>query len=160
MMLIEPLDHRNPSVAKQIHEILALAYAQEAAILQIVDSEPLAQGHEDIQASNEYFLGAFKQDTLVGVVSFAPDDEPDQFLVSCLVVHPKHQREGTARALMVEVLALAGGYATAVATGAQNLPALSLYRDLGFVEYRSGTIGAKSVRLVKLRRARSDRSSD
>ena len=155
MVLIERLDHRNPSVARQIHEIRVLAYAQEANTLQIVDVTPFDQRHEDIQASNEYFLGAFKQDTLVGAVSFAPDDEPDQYLVTSLVVHPVHQREGTARSLMVQLLALTGGYATAVAAGARNLPALALYRDLGFVEYRSGTMGASALRLLKLRRARS-----
>jgi len=153
-VLIEHLDHRNPSVAKKIHEILVLAYAQEADILQVVHLAPLNQNPEDIQASNEYFLGAFEQDTLVGSVSFSPDEEPDQFLVTSLVVHPEHQRQGTARSLMVKVLALAGGFSTAVAAGAQNVPALSLYRDLGFVEYRSGTIGTQSLRIVKLRRAR------
>lgn len=145
-------------VAKQIHAIRALAYAQEANTLQIVDVAPFDQHHEDIQASNEYFLGAFKQDKLEGSVSFAPDDEPDQFLVTSLVVHPLHQREGTSRSLMVEALALTDGFATAVAAGAQNVPALSLYRDLGFVEYRSGIMGAKSLRPLKLRRTRSNPS--
>ncbi len=153
MVLIEPLDHRAPSVAKLIHDVLLLAYAQEAALLKVVHFAPLDQTREDIRASNDYFLGAFKQGTLVGAVSFAPDHEPDQFLVTSLVVHPEHQREGTARSLMVRILALAGNFSTAVATAAKNLPALALYRDLGFVEYRFGTIGAESLTLVKLRRA-------
>ncbi|WP_418319962.1 GNAT family N-acetyltransferase [Piscinibacter sakaiensis] len=155
MVLIEPIDHRNPSVAKQIHQILSLAHAQEADILSVVDHAPFNQHHETIQARDDYFLGAFKLDQLIGSVSFLPDDEPDQFLVTSLVVHPLHQREGVARSLMVHMLALVGGYATAVAAGADNKPALSLYRDLGFVEYRSGTIGAGALALVKLRRARS-----
>jgi ribosomal protein S18 acetylase RimI-like enzyme len=45
--------------------------------------------------------------------------------------------------------------AFAVATTALNAPALRLYRSLGFVEYRYGTIGAEGLGLVKLRRARS-----
>jgi ribosomal protein S18 acetylase RimI-like enzyme len=43
----------------------------------------------------------------------------------------------------------------AVATPALNTPALSLYRSLGFVEYRYGTLGPEGVGLVKLRRART-----
>jgi GNAT superfamily N-acetyltransferase len=156
MVLIEHLDHRDPSVAELIHGVLLLAYAQEAALLQVVHFAPLDQTAEDVRASKACFFGAFKEGTLVGAVSFVPDDEPDQFLVTSLVVHPDHQREGTARVLMARVLALAGNFPTAVATAAQNAPALALYRDLGFVAYRFGTIGVESLPLVKLRRACSD----
>ena len=41
----------------------------------------------------------------------------------------------------------------AVATGAENAPALALYRELGFVAYRQGSIGVGQLALVKLRRA-------
>jgi len=155
MFLIEHLDHRDPSVATLIHDVLVLAYAQEAALLKVTHFAPLDQTREDIQASSDCFLGAFKSGTLVGAVSFAPDDEPDQFLVTSLVVHPDHQREGAARLLMAQVLVLAGNFSTAVATAALNLPALALYRELGFVAYRFGTIGTESLPLVKLRRTPS-----
>jgi ribosomal protein S18 acetylase RimI-like enzyme len=152
MVLIERLDHRDPSVASLIHRSLMLGHAQEAAMLQVEHLAPLDRKPEDIQASDACYLGAFKRGALVGSVSFAPDDEPDQYLVRSLAVHPDHQRQGIARSLMARVLDLAGNCSTAVATAARNMPALALYRDLGFVEYRRGTLGAQALPLVKLRR--------
>jgi GNAT superfamily N-acetyltransferase len=154
MLLIERLDHRAPSRAGQIHALMALAHRQEAEILQLRHAGALATSRTDIEASASCHLGAFRQDELVGVTVFGPDDEAGQFLVSALVVHPLHQRQGVARALMGEVLLLAGGYTVAVAAGEKNLPALALYRELGFVAYRFGSIGPEAMPLVKLRRLR------
>ena len=39
-----------------------------------------------------------------------------------------------------------------VSTGASNTPALSLYKKLGFHEYRLGTIGPENLALVELRK--------
>jgi GNAT superfamily N-acetyltransferase len=155
MLLIERLDHRSASGAGQIHALMALAHAQEAAVLQVRDVEPFGRCRADIEASRECHLGAFRLDQLVGATAFGPDDEADQFLVSSLVVHPSHQRSGVGLALMREVLVLASGYTVAVTTGEKNLPALSLYLGLGFVAYRFGSVGPEALPLVKLRRLRS-----
>lgn len=152
-MRIELLDHRQPAVAHQIHAVLVLAHAQEAALLQVARFVALERTAEDIAASAEYFLGALEGSTLLGALSLAPDEEPGQIEVVSLVVHPAHQRRGIARALMHEALRLAEGTPFAVAVGARNGPALALYRDLGFVAYRRGTLGPEALPMVKLRRA-------
>ena len=136
---------------------MQLAYAQEAALLQVQQKlqhfVPLDTTVEDLQRSVEFHLGAFAGDTLLGVVTVGPDDEPDQLCIGMLVVHPSAQRQGIARALMQDALRRGEGMVFTVATAAANSPALALYRELGFVAYRHGSIGAEQLALVKLRRA-------
>ncbi len=153
MMHIEPLAHHEPAVAQRIHAVLLIAHAQEARLLQVTDFVPMARTPEDIRASGDYFLGALHGDTLLGCVGLGPDDEPGQISIAALVVHPAHQRRGVGRALVTEALRRGAGMVLSVATGAKNAPALALYRGLGFVEYRRGTLGAEAIEIVKLRRA-------
>ena len=155
--LIQPLDHRQRAVAEQIHAVMRPAYAQEARLLQTDHFPPLGTTVEDVQRSVEFHLGAWSGDTLQGVVSVGPDDEPDQLCIGMLVVHPSAQRQGIARALMQDALRRGAGMVYAVATGAANAPALALYRELGFVAYRQGSMGTAhmgtaQLALVKLRR--------
>jgi len=157
---IELIDHRDVEVARRIHAILLRAHAQEAGLLQVGTIAALELTVEDIQAGDERYLGASRDEALLGVISLEPDDEPDQILVASLVVHPEQQRRGIARSLMLKALEGSDHVTFAVATTALNTPALSLYRSLGFVEYRYGTIGPEKLGLVKLRRACSRSSSD
>jgi ribosomal protein S18 acetylase RimI-like enzyme len=151
-MKVEILSHRQPAVATQIHAVLMLAYAQEAALLGIKNFPPLEQTARDIEASDEFFLGCFNDQELHGVVSVRPDDEPGQINIASLVVHPAHQRRGVARALLTSALQRAAGATFSVSTAAKNAPALALYQQFGFEAYRWGTIGDEGLALVKLRR--------
>ena len=151
--VIQPLEHRQRAVAGQIHAVMGLAYAQEAALLQVQHFAPLDTTVDDVMRSVEFHLGAWSGETLQGVVSVGPDDEPDQLCIGMLVVHPSAQRQGIARALMQDALRRGAGMVYTVATGAANAPALALYRELGFVAYRHGSIGTEQLALVKLRRA-------
>ncbi len=132
---------------------MALAYAQEAGLLQIEDFPPLAKTVDDIRASEDFHLGAWAGEQLAGVISIGPDDEPAQLCITALVVLPDRQRAGLGRALLQEALARGQGMAFAVSTAAGNTPALALYQALGFVPYRYGVVGPKALPLVKLRRA-------
>ena len=151
-LVIQPLDHRQHAVAEQIHAVLRLAYAQEAALLQVQHFAPLDTTVDEVQRSAEFHLGAWSGNALVGVVSVGPDDEPDQLCIGMLVVHPSAQRQGIARALLQDVLRRGAGMVFSVATGAANAPALALYGKLGFVAYRHGSMGDEQTALVKLRR--------
>ncbi len=149
------LQHREPAVAVAVHHVLHLAYAQEAALLQVTQFAPLARTAADLQASSDFFLGAFLGDTLVGALSVGPDDEPGQICITTLVVHPAHQRQGVGRALTLSALQRGAGAVFVVVTASANTPALTLYRALGFVDYRYGQIadiGAPALPIVKLRR--------
>ena len=152
MIRIEPLQHRDLPTARRLHAVLMPAYTQEAALLGAGDFPPLTRTAEDIQRSGDMHLGALRGDELLGAVSIGPDDEPGQLCITSLVVHPAHQRQGAARALLAEVLRLGPDQVFAVSTGAANTPALALYREFGFVAYRHGVMGADSLPVVKLRR--------
>jgi ribosomal protein S18 acetylase RimI-like enzyme len=156
-MKVDILPHRQLTVATQIHAVLMLAYAQEAELLQVQNFPPLQQTAADIQASDEFFLGRFNDQELIGVVSVRPDDEPGQIHIATLVVHPAHQRRGVARALLANALQRAAGATFSVSTAAKNAPALALYQQFGFAAYRWGTIGSEGLALVKLRRAPQSR---
>lgn len=147
-----PLDHRDRAVAERIHAVLKLAYAQEAALLGVGQFEPLNTSIEDVQHSRDFHLGAVAGEELLGALSVGPDDEPDQLCIALLVVHPRAQRQGVGRALVTEALQRGAGMVFAVSTAAGNAPALALYRALGFVDHRRGTVGVEQLALIKLRR--------
>jgi ribosomal protein S18 acetylase RimI-like enzyme len=152
MISIHPLQHRDQRMAEQIHAVMMLAYAQEAALLQVKHFVPLERAVSEVQASSDFFFGAFIDDELLGTIGIGPDDEPDQLCINSLVVHPKAQRQGIGRLLVAAAMRRGAGAVFAVVTAGLNVPALALYGEFGFVEYRRGEIGPERVALVKLRR--------
>ena len=151
MIHVVPIDHRNLQVAHQMHAILSLAYAQEAALMNVKRFAHHDETVEEIQVSDEFCLGAIYEETLVGFLTIGRDEEPDQISISTLVVHPAHQRQGVGNGLLHKAVPRSQGMTLSVSTGANNMPALSLYKKLGFHEYRFGTIGPESLALVKLK---------
>jgi ribosomal protein S18 acetylase RimI-like enzyme len=149
---VRPVRQQDATTAAQIHAVMMLAYAQEAALLQVQHFVPLDKTVADVQASADYFLAAFEGAQLVGALSLGPDDEPDQLCINSLVVHPHAQRQGVGRMMVLECLSRTGSAVVAVSTAALNAPALALYRQLGFIDYRRGEIGPEKLSLLKLRR--------
>lgn len=152
MLRIQPIDHSDSGVARQIHALLHMAHAQEAQHLGRHGQAGAARSAEDIQSSVAFYLGAFEGDSLVGAASIAPDDEPGQIAIAMLCVAPACQRRGIGRSLVVEALRRGETMAFAVSAAADNTAALALYRGLGFVAYRRGTLGIDRLAMVKLRR--------
>ena len=151
MVHIEPLNHQDPSTAAQIHTVFALAYAQEARLLNSESASSLDSTPESIRTSQDYYLGALQDNEIVGLLSLGPDDEPNQIQLTLLVVHPNHQRKGIGRLLVAEALRRGKGMTLAVSTAVKNTPALSLYAEFGFIAYRRGQNGPEALELVKLR---------
>lgn len=149
---IDRLEHADPAVAQRIHAIQMAAYAQEAALLGVRWFPPLERTPDDVQSSPETFFGALVDGRLVGAVSVEPGEQPGAMHIASLVVAPDHQRRGTGRALVSEVLRRFPGSVVTVSTGAANAPACELYAGLGFVEESRRTIGPESLVLVRLRR--------
>jgi ribosomal protein S18 acetylase RimI-like enzyme len=132
-----------------------LAYAQESQLLGATYFPPLDCTVEDLQRSTEAFLAAFNGGNMVGAVSTRPDDEGQGVNIASLVVNPQFQRQGIGRLLMAAVLAEHDGMELTVQTGAENLPALALYAQSGFVEVRRWFVGHEPLELVKLHRSPS-----
>ena len=153
MVRIDSINAKDNAVARQIHELSALAHAQESAALGIPD-RPLGEGVRTvahIQHSNELFLGAMAQGQLIGTLSLGPDDEANQIAIATLLVHPAHQRQGLGSLLVAAALQRAQGYTLSVAAGLRNTAAIQLYERLGFVQYRRGLLGPDNIPFVKLR---------
>ena len=145
------LDHRDPKVAGSILGLLALAHAQEAERLQVENASVFDETLERIQDSARIFIGANRAGVLLGVVALAADDEPGQISLDVLVVHPAHQRQGIARALLRHALSQAADTVFSVVAAAGNRAAMALYRGHGFIEYRRGTLGVAGIEVVKLK---------
>ena len=148
---IERLDHRDVGVAQEIHAVLALAYAQEAELLQLVNSAAVEQDAEVIMQSELSYSGARQHGSLLGWISLGPDDEPQQFSIAMLVVRPEQQRRGIALALLREAMQQAGGSSLSVVCACANRPAMALYQQLGFSPYRRGMMGKAAIEVVKLK---------
>ena len=148
---IERLDHRDVEVAQEIHAVLGLAHAQEAELLQLVNSTEVEPDAEVIMQSELSYSGARQHGSLLGWISLGPDDEPQQFSIAMLVVRPEQQRRGIALALLREAMQQAGGSSLSVVCACANRPAMALYQRLGFSPYRRGMMGKAAIEVVKLR---------
>jgi GNAT superfamily N-acetyltransferase len=115
-------------------ELLAIqraAYAVEAEIIGDDRIPTLTETLDELRARPLTWLGARDGDgILVGAVAWSETE--DEIDIDRLVVAPKAHRRGAGRALVEEVLALAGSRRVVVSTGRANLPARTLYERLGF----------------------------
>ncbi len=147
------LDHRDPTVAARIHAVQMLAYAQEAALLELRHFPALERSVADVQGSAEDFLGAWSGLELLGLLSICKGEGSGAVTITSLVVSPTHQRQGIGSSLLAAALDECAGSTVCVATAARNAPALALYRRSGFVDYRRWAVGAEALELVELRRS-------
>jgi ribosomal protein S18 acetylase RimI-like enzyme len=155
---LRPANHRLLDVARAIHGVQMLAYAQEAAVLGVASLPPLKLTVEQLQSSDECFHAAYLSSTLVGAVGVTDKPDASMMVINSLVVHPAHQRVGIATRLLLQVLVASEAASVRVSTGAGNQPALALYRKHGFVEYKRWFVGPERLELtaLKLERGRSN----
>jgi ribosomal protein S18 acetylase RimI-like enzyme len=153
MLLLSSIDHRTHVVAQQVHAVRIAAYKQEAELLRVTRFPPLEQQVADILNSSEDFLGAFENQSLAGVLSVCQDEEGRGLSISSLVVLPAQQRRGVGRALVKAVIEQHHTSEFTVQTAAANAPALALYAEFGFKEYRRWAFGSEPLELVKLSRS-------
>jgi ribosomal protein S18 acetylase RimI-like enzyme len=142
-------------VARAIHGVQMLAYAQEAAVLGVVSLPPMKLTIEQLQSSDDRFHAAYWSSTLVGAVGVIDKPDLSMMVINSLVVHPAHQRAGIATRLLLHVLATSDAASIRVSTGAGNQPALALYRKHGFVEYKRWFVGPERLELAALELVRS-----
>ena len=144
MPLIEPLDHRNVDVARDIHRVSQLAYKVEAELLGIVTFPPLSETSENILESEHHFFGIVADEQLVGVVAL--ETEAEGVLIARLVVAPLYTRRGFATSMLNHVLKRFRGDLRVV-TATANHPAVVLYQKLGFT-IESTKLAEEGIELV------------
>lgn len=128
IVLVEPSGDRE--LAERLLAIQHAAYRVEASV---IGDDRIPALHEDLAALRAAplgWLGAYDRDRLIGAVAWT--EEADAVDIDRLIVDPTMHRRGAGRLLVQAVLARAGRRRTTVSTGRANLPARTLYRQLGF----------------------------
>lgn len=149
--MITRLDHRDPATATAIRAVWQVSYSVEAELLgvAIADFPPLQRAPAEFIASANEFYGYRKAGELAGVIEI-DDSGPAPHLQS-LVVDPAFFRRGIASRLIEFVFAAYPADRFTVETGADNLPAIRLYRNFGFTElYQYAT--EQGIRKIRLER--------
>ncbi|WP_409293470.1 GNAT family N-acetyltransferase [Peribacillus sp. SCS-37] len=128
--MLLPLEHRDKETAQQILEVQRPAYEVEANLIGFWDIPPLKDNVETIMNTNEVFLGHMEGTSLAGFISFKESRE--EVDIHRLVVHPRFFKRGIGKRLLTALIKRAGGRVIKVSTGAENMPALALYKNQGF----------------------------
>ncbi len=155
MSIVVPLDHADWGTARRLQALFETARGQEAALLANAAGMPAPRTAEQVRDATAFYLGIEVDEELAGAIGIGPDDEPGQITIEALAVRPADQHRGLGRALLVEALRRGEGFVFSVSTTATNLPALALYRALGFRPYRRGSLDGVPDTMIKLRRERT-----
>jgi ribosomal protein S18 acetylase RimI-like enzyme len=130
---LKRLDLTQQAVAAAVLELQRRAYRIEAELIGSDEIPELSESLEELQASGETFLGAYREGTLVGAISWRVDG--GVLDLHRLVVDPTRFRAGIGAALLRAALAAEPEADRAVVqTGSSNEPAKQLYRREGFEE--------------------------
>ncbi|SFJ68476.1 Acetyltransferase (GNAT) family protein [Paenibacillus sp. UNC496MF] len=134
--MIEPISLTDPAAVRELLAVQRAAYRIEAELIGFDGIPGLRDTEASLAACGETFYGRYESGALAGAISFKTD--AGTIDIHRLVVHPAQFRKGIGESLLRHALALYAGRAERflVATGAANLPALRLYRKLGFAESR------------------------
>lgn len=106
------------------------SYALEADIIGDDRIPPLQEDECGLTAWRGHWMTAWEGTDLVGAIAWA--DHLDHVDIEKIMVSPDATRRGIATALLERVLARSQGRTVAVATGRDNVPAVSLYAKHGF----------------------------
>lgn len=130
-IMIKKIDITDPRIAKEVLGIQIPSYMVEAELIRFEELPPLKDTVETLRDCEETFYGYYLGGELCGAIAIKR--EADIIDIHRLMVHPKHSRKGIAKELLRYVESLAGrGVAIVVATGTQNAPAVSFYKQSGF----------------------------
>lgn len=131
--MIKSINMKEPDHAAQVLDIQIPSYKVEAKLLGFDAIPQLSDTMETIMNCSEKFYGYYMDDNLTGAI--AVEEGKNEVFISRLIVHPFYFRRGIGKALVQYVLENYDNIDTIkVSTGSGNMPALGLYRKLGFVK--------------------------
>jgi ribosomal protein S18 acetylase RimI-like enzyme len=155
---IRPIDIRLAEEAEQIWYLQHAAYRIEARWAGLKDPPPLMETISELQQCGERFFGfvqggdgeAAEDGELAGAISYklSPSGELE---ICRLMVDPARLRQGIGECLLIHLLREVPHRTALVFVSEGNVPALALYRKLGFHE-RGHTEPLPGIRLVRLER--------
>ncbi len=124
------LDLADDTELRAVVELQRAAYAVEAQLVGSDAIPALRETPEELRAAPERWIGTYDDGELVAALVYLAT--PAVLDVSKLVVAPAAARRGHGERLVRRVLDLVPRPTTVVSTGAANVPAVALYRKLGF----------------------------
>lgn len=130
--MITKLFHSNAIIAQSIYTVFQESYAVEAEILNVIDFPPLQRPVEHFMNSVNSFYGLTMEEELAGVIEIK--QETSSIDIQSLVVKPSFFRQGVAKQLIQFIFKTYQANAFTVETGLANVPAVRLYKKLGFQE--------------------------
>ncbi|BDX06335.1 GNAT family N-acetyltransferase [Planctobacterium marinum] len=128
------LDNSSVKVAEQIYRVFQNAYKVEAGIIGVSDFPPLKRTIEHITMSDTCFTGFLENDILAAVVETQLANEV--LHIHSLTVAAEFFGRGIGKRLMHYVLQQEGYERAHVETALLNVPAINLYKKLGFAEIK------------------------
>jgi ribosomal protein S18 acetylase RimI-like enzyme len=135
--VITKLDNSNKVVAEQIYTIFQNSYKIEAQLIGARIFPPLLRSIKDIKSAKTQFYGFSENECLAAIIEIVIEDK--HLDIHSLTVDPKYFRKGIANKLLSYVLETIDFSDAIVETAVVNLPAIKLYKKLGFVEFKRWT---------------------
>lgn len=129
--MITEIDQTDEKIARNIQSIQRPAYRIEAELMGFHDIPHISETIDEIQQSDEVFLG-YQDGYLKGFISYKQQDGIID--IYRLVVDPLQFRQGIARSLVGHLLEQMAASEYIVSTGTANVPARKLYESFGFRE--------------------------
>jgi ribosomal protein S18 acetylase RimI-like enzyme len=131
-------------------EVQHASYAIEAQLIGYPQLPPARETLAALQGCGEEVWLCEEGGELLGVVGLEHVSE-DELLIARLFVAPSAFRRGVGTALVRHAIERAGGRRVRVGTAAANLPALALYKGLGFRRFAESEAapGVDYVELVR-----------
>lgn len=158
MISITTLDQRSMETAAQIRSVQRAGYAVEAVLIGYDQMPGLVESDDDVAVLDLTILGAHvvgpasSGPRLVGIIGYRRLGTIVD--LDRLAVDPSHFRQGVARSLVEELHRREDtARRIEVSTGAANMPARTLYENLGYRLQREET--RQGVRIVHLARTLS-----
>ena len=130
--MIKKLNLKDHKLAVDTIKIFHDSYAIEAEILKAKDFPPLKRTMSEYTDTETEFYGHYTQQILSAVIEIKIEEK--SIHIQSLVVDPSFFRQGIAIKLLNFVLRNFETDHFSVETGVDNLPAIKLYKKLGFVE--------------------------
>lgn len=137
--MIERLDNSSAETAKKLQELFSRSYAIEARFLNVADFPPMKRSLDNFIKSETCFYGIHANTNIVAVIEISVLAKRTE--IHSLVVHPGYFRKGLATSLLSFVIETFRSESVVIDTGAANIPAISLYKKIGFQEIRQWNTG-------------------
>lgn len=135
--MIKNLDNSNEYIAHQIFTVFQNSYKVEAQLIGTLNFPPLLRNTKDIKISKTQFYGFIENKSLAAVIEIVVENR--HLKIQSLTVVPLYFRKGIADKLIDYILDKFSFSEATVETAVVNLPAISLYKKHGFVEFKRWT---------------------